>query len=303
MPFNSSHDSPDDTRVSHREPNSTVNNALGFQEGYTQFTKNELLYKPPKGVNDSKYIKSGNNNAVPQYNSTELYQINGGIEKSIIDYYRAHPDIAQEMEGAGIGHFFKKVGETVKKSAKNTGETLKKSAKNTGKTLKKSATEKDGILRQVISATADVALPAVGTALGTAVGAYYGNPEAGKEVGKKVGTLSRSILKQKTGYGVGEYKGGASDASKKVKATKSLVQKEINKAIEQYLPETRDVMGYGKPEPVKEVVKEVVEAVKKPSVNVARQARNVIVKRIMAERNVNLPTASKIVKMENLFSK
>lgn len=105
-------------------------------------------------------------------------------------------------------------------------------------------------------------------------------------------------IKGTTGYGVagvagvGVYKGGS-------KSVKKQVQDEINKAIDQYLPEAKHgtVMGSGA------VTTDATTTVGTKKTNKSRTDRNAIVKRVMMERGVSLPAASKIVKAENLYQK
>lgn len=262
------------------------------EEGYTPFTRPEMQYRPLQNP-IPKYIQSGNREDMPYYNSTELMIINGGIEKDLIEYYRTNPEFAQEvLEGGGVKKFFRNIKRGANKAFNQAGNEIKKVAFQAGDEIKRSATDKDGFIRQAISSTADVALPAIGSTLGTAIGTYMGNPVMGEMVGNVVGRTGRQVLKTQTGYGVksgggvGIYKGGST-------STQKLVQSEINKAINQYLPEGTTVMGKG-----------VADIVNKPVAlkNKSREDRNIIVKRIMIERGIkSMPEASKIVKLEGLY--
>ncbi len=219
------------------------------EEGYTQFIKPEFQYKPLRN-SIPKYILPGNRLDVPNYNSTELMIINGGIEKDFIEYLRTNPEFTQEvLEGGGVKNFFRNIKRGANKAFNQAGNEIKKVA----------------------------------------------YPVMGEMVGNVVGRTGRQVLKTQTGYGVksggggvGIYKGGST-------STQKMVQSEINKAINQYLPEGTTVMGKGiadianKPAPV---------ALK----NKSREDRNTIVKRIMVERGIkSMPEASKIVKAEGLY--
>lgn len=250
-------------------------------EGYTPFPKPEMQYKPLQNP-VKKYINSGNREEIPQYNSTEMMIINGGIEKELIEYYRTNPEFAKEvLEGGGVKKFFRNLKKGANKAFTKIGDEIKKSA-----------IDKDGFIHQAISNTADYAIPALGAAASTY---FTGNPEIGEAVGKS----ARNTLKEKTGYGVksggggvGIYKGGNKSSS----STQKMVQSEINKAINQFLPEGTTVMGKG-----------VADVANKPAPkalknNKSREDRNIIVKRIMAERGIkSMPEASSIVKAEGLY--
>jgi hypothetical protein len=308
MPFNSAHG---DDRYDSNSTRGSISGGNLYpqytpEEGYTPVVRKEFEYKPLT-KEPPKYIQSGNREDVPKYNSTEMMIINGGIEKDLIEYYRTNPDFSQELEGAGVKKFFR----SIKKSANNTGKQISNVANQAGKEIKKvsikagdeikkSATDKNGIIRQAISATADSVLPALGTAVGT----YFGNPIAGEVIGQ----TGRNVLKAKTGYGnkglavkcergVGVYKGGSAGS------TKQLVQAEINKAINQYLPEgvSNNVMGKGVGESEPEKPKKPIALKNKPNINDNRTERNKLVKLVMVERGVSLPQASKLVKAEGLF--
>ena len=104
--------------------------------------------------------------------------------------------------------------------------------------------------------------------MGASVAGLIAGPEVGP-VGAMVGKLGREMIKESTGYGrnlkenkdIGIYHGGSSKSKPKPKA---------------------------KPKP-------------KNGVQSRRDKRNDKVREIMKERNVNLCTASKIVKDENLY--
>ena len=128
------------------------------------------------------------------------------------------------------------------------------------------------ILKKAISKGLDVGAPA----LGASVAGLIAGPEAGP-VGAMVGKLGREMIKESTGYGqnlkenkdIGIYRGGSSKSKPKPKAKPK--------------PKPR-----AKPKPKNEVQSR-------------RDKRNDKVREIMKERNVNLCTASKIVKDENLY--
>lgn len=237
-------------------------------EGYTPFTQPELLYKPLRNE-PKEFINSGNRENLPQYNSTEM---------SIIDYYRSNPYLQEELEGSGIGKFFKKLGKDIKKTAIQSGDAIKDSA-----------TKKNGVLRNLISNTLDVVAPVAGEVLAPMIGI---NPMAGKMAAE----IGRKTLKSHTGYGiagVGTYKGGG--VKKDKTKIETAVKQELNKAIQQFLPESKtEIMGSGN---------ESKSESKSKSANTNRSDRNAIVKKIMQERKVSLPEASKIVKAEGLYKK
>lgn len=273
MPFNSNHDVVRHDRIRAPYPERP-------QQGITTIEPTPLVYKPRHGET-KEYILPGNSNRIPQFNSTEM---------AIINHAREHP----ELLGGGVGKFFKRLGRSINKSNRKiekqfirAGDDIKHAAIVTGDALEKSATDKKGILRNVISSTLDVGMPLLGEAAATTLGA---NPV----LGKALGNISRKTIKGTTGYGVagvGVYKGGSK------KTIKSQVQAEIDKAIDQYLPETHGkVMGSG-------AITKDESAAKKKKVNTSRADRNAIVKKVMIERGVSLPAASKIVKAENLYKK
>ena len=125
------------------------------------------------------------------------------------------------------------------------------------------------ILKLAASRGLDVGLPALGASVSTFLG---GNPLVGAFVGK----LGRDILKQQTGLGrklnrttdVAEYKGGS---------------------------------HYKKKAPQKKAPQKGTGHKAKPKVSGGRNKRNEIVKKIMKEKNLSLPQASKYVKEHGLY--
>jgi hypothetical protein len=272
MPFNSNHDNETRSKK-HRMPELPEVPVSGV----THLPTDAFRHRKTPAHDAQQYIVSGDRNHMPQFNATEL---------AVINHLRTNP----ELLGNGIGKFFKKMGKDINKSNRKiekqfvrAGDDLKHAANVTGDALEKSATDKKGILRNLISASLDVGLPMLGEVAAAGVGLPPG-------VGKAVGTIGRKTLKGTTGYGiasgVGVYKGGSKST------IKSQVQAEISRAIDQYLPEAQSqtVMGSG-----------AIAKPPKKKVNTGRADRNAIVKKIMLERNVSLPVASKIVKAENLY--
>lgn len=265
MPFNSNHDVEKRSRlpIMPRIPQMPA-------QGVTDTARVHKFIHKPLHPESTEYIQAGSMNHIPQFNSTEL---------AIINHLREHP----ELMGGGAKKFFKNLGKSASKGLNQVGDALKHSA-----------TDKKGILRNLISSTLDVGAPLAGVAAATALG---GNPV----VGVATSQILRKTIKGSTGYGVagvGEYRGGSMSGGFKIKNPKSIknaVQAELNKAIDQYLPEASKVMGSGVP---------AAATTEKPKkVNTSRTDRNAVVKRVMQERGVSLPAASKIVKAENLYKK
>jgi hypothetical protein len=195
-----------------------------------------------------------------------------------------------ELVGEG---FFKKAGKSVRKTTTKTAnktssvaksgakatkkgaEKLNRDTKPLQKKIAKSVTDEDGLLHKAIGKTLDVAIPAAGEALGAAASTYFtGDPKLGAMVGKKAGQVGRNELKKKTGYGVkgvGQYDKGNID---------------LEKTLNKYAPQYRnDVIRQKKP-----------AVCKKPA-----SGRCDVVKKIMKEKGISLPAASKYVKENNLW--
>ena len=209
-----------------------------------------------------------------------------------VAFRRQEQDSDSDDELVGEG-FFKKAGKrvrkTTKKVANKTSHVTKSGAKATQKgaeqanratkplqkKIAKSVTDENGLLHKAIGKTLDTALPAAGEALGAAASTYFtGNPELGAMVGKKAGQVGRNELKKKTGYGVkgvGQYDKGNID-----------LEKTLNKYAPQY---KNDVIRHKKP-----------AVCKKPA-----SGRCDVVKKIMKEKGLSLPAASKYVKENNLW--
>jgi hypothetical protein len=171
----------------------------------------------------------------------------------------------------------KKAATKTAKVTKNTAKVVNKKTKPLQKKIAKSVTDEDGLLHKAIGKTLDVALPAAGEALGAAASTYFtGNPELGAMVGKKAGEMGRKKLKSKTGYGVagvGQYDKGNID-----------LEKTLNKYAPQY---KNDVIRLKKPDTTRRI----------QPVN----GRCEVVKKIMKEKGLSLPEASKFVKQNNLW--
>jgi hypothetical protein len=212
-----------------------------------RFSAPKLQYVTPQYSNDTTY-----------YNRDELNQING-LNTHI-------------MEGQGIGKFFKKAGKQINKSFHKVEKVAN--------VIADSAVNKNGVVRQLISSSADVLIPYGTSALG-AIGSTYltGNPLPGAMAGKITGTVARKQLKHQTGYGAVPVPGvGTYDVKTVTKHNKQL---DLDKLLNKYVPDHKiDVKHDG------------VSSV---------QLRNMLVKRVMKERKLSLPQASKYVKENNLY--
>ena len=231
---------------------------------------------------------------VSHYNQNELKYLNhdtmrskeersgNGTHRRAAKVFRRQEqdsDSDDELVGEGI---FKKAGRKLKKRAnkaskitRKTAEKLNRATKPLQKKIANSVTDEDGLLHKAIGKTLDTALPAAGEALGAAASTYFtGNPELGAMVGKKAGQVGRNDLKKKTGYGVrgvGQYDKGNID---------------LEKALNKYAPQYRnDVIRQKKP-----------AVCKKPA-----SGRCEVVKKIMKEKGISLPAASKFVKENKLW--
>lgn len=215
-------------------------------------------------------------------------------------YYSDEYD--SELEGAGFGSFIrsikksaKKTGDKIKKSIKKTDKDFKKAGKNIKKTINKidkdtkplqkvakkvaykvgdeiKQSAKDGILKEVISESLDIAIPALGQAAGMALAAKSGNPELGGEIGETIGQIGREKLQEKTGYGMKNVK--------------------LSKIMNKYAPYAlKDIQN---------VVKNV-DRKAKTMVNKATNPRNELIKKVMKQMKMSLPQASKYIKENNLY--
>lgn len=151
------------------------------------------------------------------------------IAKDVVNELDDDHKFEQELVGEGIAKAFKKVGKALEKSANKTGDVVQKYGSKAGEALKKSATDKDGLIRDIISSTADVAIPEIATVLGAmASTAMTGDPTSGAYAGKQIGAIARKTLQKQTGYGslkkygdVGIYNGGS------LKKSRNAIVKEI----------------------------------------------------------------------------
>jgi hypothetical protein len=137
------------------------------------------------------------------------------------------------------------------------------------------------ILKGLVSVGLDVGMPALGAAVSTA---FSANPAIGTFVGK----LAREVLRAKTGIGrknkdVGIYEGG----SLVNLATGAVIGKVAREAV-------RSRKGKGKcsnPKPRPEP----------KSGTGHRNARNLLVKKVMKDKGMSLPQASKYIKENNMY--
>lgn len=187
---------------------------------------------------------------------------------------------SSDLEGGSkVGKFFKKVGRDIKKTANQAPSGIKQVAYSVDRgtrglqsEFERSATEKDGLIRSMITRTLDEVPGMLGdlafasaTATGNpalAVGAKYGATKAGK--------IGRNVLKDKTGYGA---------------------KKKISDIINKYVPDFKDDI-----KPVKNKLHHLSGSGHK-----APSARNELVKKVMKEQGLSLPKASKYIKEHNLY--
>jgi hypothetical protein len=146
------------------------------------------------------------------------------------------------------------------------------------KKIKKKVTP---ILKGLVSVGLDVGMPALGAAVSTA---FSANPAIGTFVGK----LAREALRAKTGVGrkskdVGIYEGGGLVNL----ATGAIVGKVAREAVKSRRGKGKDFQV--KPRP-------------KPKLGTGnRNARNLLVKKVMKEKGMSLPQASKYIKENNMY--
>lgn len=280
MPFNSNYNSLKDTGNSEESFAALRNNYNVPSDGYSILLQPELMYRPTNRVNQ-EYIPAGRTTQQTQYNTDELRRLDDEV-----------------LQGEGVGRFFKKAAKKVKKAAHAADKAtrpaqavVKREAIKSGDAIKKSTMNKDGLIRKGISAAADRVIPELGAALGTAIGTAMGNPQLGAMAGEKLGNMAREKLDEETGYGIGKYKKVVGKAAKKAaKAVKEVdLEKVVNKYAADYSKEVRKMANNQK---LGDVHLEGGRAVNK---------RNEIVKRIMKEKGLSLPEASKYVKNNNLY--
>jgi hypothetical protein len=285
MPFNSSYNSLKDTVDDDESFYKLKNNYNIAQEGYTTVLQPQLMYKAV-GQNNSEYIKAGIMSHQPQYNMDEMKMIDGLHKTSA----NANQHLDEVLEGEGIGRVFKKASKSVSRGVSHGTHEVSKVAKKTGKTLKDSTVNKKGVIHQIIVEANNKLIPlageALGTVVGTAIGTSMGNPilgaSIGASVGKSAGKVGRDTLKNETGYGM----------------KKNVHEVDLSKVMQKYVKhQAQDLKHYA---PKKNIGDIKIEGGRSNSVK-SLKSRNIIVKEIMKEKNLNLPQASKYVKENNLF--
>ena len=290
MPFNSSQNnfnSSYDTNESFRE---LQNSYTLSKEGFDHIPNPNLIYRPASTV--KQYILPANtHSSVSYYDQDELKYLNGDRVKP----KREINEELEELEGAGVGKMFRRAKHGVTKAANVTSHVTKsaanaseKATRGTRRAVVKSIVDKDGILHHGIEKVNDYVIPMAFEAAGTAAGAYLGNPALGAMAGKATGNMARSQLHQKTGYGsvaktktggglgVGEYKENV----------------KLDKILSKYAPNYHENRRYVDN---KQYIKPIDINKRAPN------KRNIIVKQVMHEQNLNLPQASKYVKDNNLY--
>ena len=317
MPFNSSQNSFNSS-YSPQESFQVLRNSYAIppMDGVTMLQNAALHQRPP---NNNEYVQPMNvHSAYSYYNQDELKYINSyqnkhsannydmetlvgeGIKREIQKQRRIalknnYDDSDDEMEGMGI---FKKIRKAAKKSTKAIKKTankstkaIKKTAIKSGDAIKESTINKDGLIHKAIEKTNDKVIPmagqALGSALGAAIGSALGNPALGAQIGGKLGEKSadigRDALEKKTGYGkvpgVGKYKKNIN----------------LDKVIDKYVP---DLKTGGSDVKMKSAV---VTRPKPRQISKRMTERNDVVKKIMKEKGLSLPQASKHVKENNLW--
>jgi hypothetical protein len=195
-------------------------------------------------------------------------------------------DVDEDFAGGSkVGKWFKKRGREIKhvaskveKNVKHGAYQLDRSTRGVQKQIAKSATDKNGLIHTVISRTLDEVPQLLGEA--AAMGAVAtGNPElAGlaQEAVTKGASYGRNKLEDKTGYGA---KG-----------------KDMDAILKKYVPGFKDDIKATKSSGPK-------RAPKSQSAPRITSARNVLVKKIMAEKGLSMPQASKYIKDNNLYQK
>jgi hypothetical protein len=275
MPFNSGENSYSSTHSNQKESFDILRNSYNIaKEGFTHIPHQELLFRPSASV--QQYILPvHNNSSVPYHNMDELRYINNEQRRSV------NKDKDEPMVGEGIGRMIRKKSKQVNKTAKKTG-----------KTLKKSTTDEDGLIHKGIGYSLDYGMPAIGEAIGVGLGTAAGNPALGAAVGNVAGNLARSQVKKKTGYGV---KKGVGKYEKNIK---------LDKIIDKYVYNKGDVKKGGSQVEPSPRPKYTTMPVEIPSPQPKRiSPRHDLVKKIMKEKGLSLPQASKYVKENNLYKK
>jgi hypothetical protein len=238
------------------------------------------------------------------------------VRTTIIDPSTPEHSVNVYEGGSKIGRFFKKVGKDIQKTSyaldratrpiqqqvvsvskvvdratkpiqteiRDVSYEVDRATRPAQKAIARSTINKNGLIHNLISATADVVLPQLGTVLGGLAGtAATGNPiggVVGAKAGNMTGQIIRKTLKSQTGYGLNTNN------------KKSSTDVKLDKIIKKYVP---DYAGDVKTVSVSDA-KVVKSKVKKPM-----SGRNVLVKKIMNEQNLSLPEASKYIKANNLY--
>lgn len=274
MPFNSSDNNYGSTHTSkENESFQFLRNSYNIaQEGFTHIPQQDLIYRPIASV--QQYIlPADNSSSVSYYNDDELRYINH--EK----LRRRSPLVAEreELRGEGIG-----------KLTKN----IKKKATKTGNTIKKSTVNKNGTIHQIIEKSLDYAIPLAAEAVGAAASTYLtGDPTSGAALGKAAGEAGRDKLHSKTGYGDKPSEVGIGKYEKNI---------HLDKIIDKYARQAAPKQG----ETYKEHPSDTpYTPLPKKRVNNSLDERNKLVHKVMKERNLSLPQASKYVKDNNLYKK
>jgi hypothetical protein len=197
-------------------------------------------------------------------------------------------DVEEDFAGGSkVGKWFKKRGREIKhvtkkveKNVKHGAYKLDRATRGVQKQIAKSATDKNGLIHTVISRTLDEVPQLLGEA--AAMGAIAtGNPElAGlaQEAVTKGASYGRNKLEDKTGYGA---KG-----------------KDMDAIFKKYVPGYKDDIKATKSSGPKRAPK-----TKSQSAPRITSARNELVKKIMAEKGLSMPQASKYIKDNNLYQK
>ena len=228
-------------------------------------------------------------------------------------------DVERLLSGAGFGSFINKI----KKSAKKTGKDFKKAGKKIKKgidkvdkvtkplqkNLKKELTRvgddikqsaKDGVLKEIISATLDEGLPIAGEMAGMALGSYMGNPELGSELGSRAGSAGRVALEEQTGYGKKPKIPLEELLEMYTAKTRRGERKELLQLLDKYGAVQKD--GQEQKMPMNRVLERYeCEEIKKKGKPRGSSARNELIKKIMKKHPyMTLPDASRYIKQKNL---
>lgn len=276
MPFNSTQNNFN----SKYEPEETFrelqNSYTISKEGFDHIPHPNMIYRE-KNAKQQFILPANVHSSVSYYDQDELKYIN--TDRRSGSGMKTHFKQDNELVGEGIGKLIKKAANKTSHAIKEGAYATDRATKGTRRALKKSTVDENGAIHQIISKTADLAIPMAATSAGLAIGTATGNPTVGLMAGKIAGDVSRKQLKQHTGYGVpgvGEYKNNVS----------------LDKLLTKYAPNYK--------EEVKTTNKKVTVVKPKKTNNKVNQ-RNILVKKIMTEKKLNLPQASKYVKDNNLY--